>query len=133
MNSPTRRIEITHRPTVIGLLRSFVMLIFTWLGLSIVFTISVLATRRVVDNPIALGALVGILGVFVAMFLCGEFVGKQLKKEAAAGYTTSPFTQIHLPEVDPRSQLIIREAGEPRLSRGQRRRVLATLRGSKGA
>jgi hypothetical protein len=72
-------------------------------------------SRRVV---VLLFIMVAVLG---AGFLLMFWASKQMKREFAAGYTTSRMGYPNLEQVDESTGLIVRAAGEPLLSRQVRR------------
>jgi predicted lysophospholipase L1 biosynthesis ABC-type transport system permease subunit len=61
------------------------------------------------------------VAAFAVCFLLLYWVSKQMKREFAAGYTTSRMGYPNLEQVDEATGLIVRAAGEPLLSRQVRR------------
>jgi hypothetical protein len=83
---------------------------------------------RSLTSPLVLVAFgVAMVGMICA-FVCGEWGKKQLVKERDRGYTTATLGMFDLEQRDPKSGRVIREAGEPRPTREERRRRLEAAR-----
>ncbi|WP_156109772.1 hypothetical protein [Cryobacterium sp. MLB-32] len=67
----------------------------------------------------------------ILSFLTVFLLGKQMKREFAAGYTTSWLGYPNLEQVDERTGLIVRAAGEPLISRQEHRTRVQALRASR--
>ena len=75
------------------------------------------------------GALFLDVAVLVVLMILHRIQGS---REAGAGYTTLSRGRIELPEVDPASGAILREAGAPYLSREEFKSALQHARSEKG-
>jgi hypothetical protein len=95
---------------------------------------TIIATQSWVSNPVV-SALLVIIGLgFVAM-TTANIMGRVVRdKEFAAGYTTSRGGYLQYDQVDEATGLVVREAGEPALTRAQYRAKIAAFHaGTTGA
>lgn len=82
---------------------------------------TIIATQSWVSNPIVSGLLV-LLGVaFFISIVANIMVRVRRDKEFAAGYTTSRGGFLQYDQVDESTGLVVRDAGEPALTRAQYR------------
>ncbi|TFD93030.1 hypothetical protein E3T61_05500 [Cryobacterium lactosi] len=93
---------------------------------TIAVMVAILVTQSTFDNPVVATLAAILAACLVGGVACTHFVKRALKAETAAGYTTSRFGYPQLELVDPSTNLIVRAAGEPLISREEyRRRVQA--------
>lgn len=89
-------------------------------SMAIPFGLSIYIIRDFL-HPVVLA----LLAIFVAaaiVAIVSFMVGLgQVAKEHRAGYTTSPSGWFEFDQVDPRTGVVIRQAGEPKLSRQESR------------
>lgn len=67
-------------------------------------------------------------GVMLGLWIAGIVFERAVKRETTAGYTTLRLGGRNLDEIDVRTGAVLRRAGEPRMSRGVRRRRLERAR-----
>jgi len=111
------------------------------LGLSmagaIATIIAILVTGSTFDSPVVAAFGVVFAGSMFSSFLCMYYMNLALTAESAAGYTTSRIGYPHLELVDESTNLIVRSAREPLISREEYRHRVeayqAVLRGSDNA
>lgn len=123
--------QMRTRERIPGLpLIQFVYGAFLFAALTVASTIAVVAaivmTQSTFSNPVVATLAAIEAACLVGGGACMYFGNLALKAEIAAGYTTSRFGYPHLELVDPSTNLIVRSAGEPLISREEyRRRVQA--------
>jgi hypothetical protein len=106
-------------------------LLVVWLLSCLAMVIVVLAKPS--DLPTWYFALfIVVLACFALSFICmGAALGVmniQVVRERNAGYTWLADTYVNLPQVDPVSRVVIREAGEDFLTTAERRERIAEAR-----
>lgn len=63
----------------------------------------------------------GLLGVSVyVLILAGAIAHLQNRREVKRGYTPNAYTNVNAAQIDPRTGVVIREPGEPLLTKAQR-------------
>ena len=110
--------------SVTGLFSALVLLI------SVVIFFIAAATTAAAATPVVLKTFAALIGATVLVAsTCDLWVHYGLQAaELRAGYTTAYRTPDRVPYVDPRSNRVIRLAGEPELDRDEHRRRLALAR-----
>jgi hypothetical protein len=112
--------------------RTWGAVMFALLGLATVVMVVLvgwmLATQTVLLNPVG-ATLFLIAGIaYLATYLAYRRIAAQREREIAAGYTTLVAGPMELPEVDVRTNRVLRRGGEPYLDRRARRRRRRELR-----
>lgn len=89
---------------------------------------TIILTRTWVSNPVISGLLI-IIGLGFVMLIVANVMSRvQRDKEFAAGYTTSRGGYLQYDQVDESTGLVVREAGEPALTRPQYRAKIDAFR-----
>ncbi|TFD37066.1 hypothetical protein E3T37_12795 [Cryobacterium sp. TMT2-10] len=105
------------------------LIVVAMLFVGVVLVVMVVAILSIVvthDTTVAGILFLVMVAVSLVCFLLLSWMSKQMKREFAAGYTTSRMGYPNLEQVDESTGLVVRAAGEPLLSRQVRRdRVLA--------
>jgi len=92
----------------------------------VVMVVAILSIVVTHDTTVAFILLFVVGAVFLACYLLTVWASKQMKREFAAGYTTSRMGYPNLEQVDESTGQVVRAAGEPLLTRQVHRdRVLA--------
>jgi len=82
---------------------------------------TIIATQSFVSNPVVSGLLI-VLGLATLAAIVTNIMGRVVRdREFAAGYTTSRGGYLQYDQVDESTGLVVREAGEPALTRAQHR------------
>jgi hypothetical protein len=96
------------------------------LASGIAMMVAIVVTQSTFDNPVVATLATILAACLVGGVACTHFAKRASKAETAAGYTTSRFGYPQLELVDPSTNLIVRAADEPLISRDEyRRRVQA--------
>jgi hypothetical protein len=124
----TRRPDGRGSSTPVGVGGSPLVVRNLWLITTLALGLTIYLARSFFGNPFAV-----LLAIIVAVLLAVGFavscvMGRSVKAEVDAGYTTLPFNRFELPEIDPRSGRTIRAAGAARLTPVERKRALAQAR-----
>ena len=118
--------EMRTRTRIRGLsMRTLGLSGFACAGLAATATTSTLVvmavTRELFENPWVAG-LAGLMAASLAVgYVAMRLMDKQKLREFAAGYTTSRMGYSNMEQVDERTGLIVRAAGEPLLTRQEHR------------
>jgi len=123
---PFRTRERTPGPSMILLMTVAIVFAPLILASTISVMVAIVVTQSTFSNPVVATLAAVMAACLVVAFAFIYFGNLALKAEIAAGYTTSRFGYPHLELVDPSTNLIVRSAGEPLISRDEyRRRVQA--------
>ena len=89
---------------------------------------TIIATQSWVSNPVVLGLLISV-GITLLVGIVANVAGRVRRdKEFAAGYTTSRGGFLQYDQVDESTGLVVRDAGEPALTRAQYRAKIDAFR-----
>lgn len=96
--------------------------------LSVVLAAVVVITRTWVTNPLVSGILIA-AGIAIVCIILGNVMGSVRRdQEFAAGYTTSRGGYLQYDQVDESTGLVVRDAGDPALTRAQYRAKIDAFR-----
>ncbi|WP_120339107.1 hypothetical protein [Cryobacterium soli] len=100
---------------------------FAIVPLSFLLGGTIIATESWVSNPVVSSLLI-VLGVAFLAGIVGNIMVRVVRdKEFAAGYTTSRGGFLQYDQVDESTGLVVREAGEPALTRAEYRAKIAAF------
>jgi len=130
MDSPE---QVHVHPVLPGLsLWQWVRVVFVALAallpLILLLSGTIIATQSWVSNPVV-SALLIVIGFGFVMTIIGNIMVRLVRdKEFAAGYTTSRGGYLQFDQVDEATGLVVREAGEPAITRAQYRAKIDAFR-----